>query len=346
MNLLLWCLNFCLLTQLTACQPNQKPTLPAMATMRGVNWVVADTVTLAQLQTLNDHGVEWIAQTPFGWQKNHNTPELTFSSKRGYWGERDEGLIQTTQLAKSLGIKTLLKPHIWLRNNQNGEWVGTIKMTSEQDWQTWFQNYRTMLLHYARLADSLQIEALCIGTELHATVKEKPEEWRKLIKETRQIYKGQLTYAANWDREYKDIEFWDALDFIGVQGYFPLSKNPSPALPELLEAWEPHVKALEKVQQKFNKPLVFTEVGYRNIPLAAAQPWTWPSRGQAPEPEDPETQARLYEAMYQTFWQKPWFKGTFIWKWYPQVRENGRARRDFTPQGLPAAQVMATFYKS
>ncbi|ALJ01500.1 hypothetical protein DC20_15585 [Rufibacter tibetensis] len=320
--------------------------MPQMELMRGVNWVAADTVTLEQLQKAKDHGVEWIAQTPFGWQKNHNTPELAFSSQRGYWGERDEGLIQTTQLARSIGLKTLLKPHIWLRNNKDGAWVGSIKMTSEEDWKTWFQNYRTMMLHYARLADSMQIEAVCIGTELHMAAVERPRDWRQLIKDIRQVYRGKLTYAANWSDEFEDIEFWDDLDFIGVQAYFPLSKKPAPTLSDLLKAWEPHVKTIEKLQRKFNKPVVFTEVGYRNIPHAAAEPWTWPSRGQATEPEDPATQERLYEAMYRTFWQKPWFRGTFIWKWYPHVRENGRARRDFTPQGLPAAQVMARYYKA
>ncbi|AKQ45946.1 hypothetical protein TH63_10295 [Rufibacter radiotolerans] len=345
MKSFLWLIYACLMLQLVACQSAPSQPMPGMPLLRGVNWVAADTVTLEQLQNLKDHGVEWIAQTPFGWQKAHDQPDLAFSSKRGYWGERDAGLIQTTLLARSLGIKTLLKPHIWLRSNQSGAWVGTIKMNSEADWQAWFKNYRTMLLHYARLADSLQIEGLCIGTELHLTVTEKPEEWRKLIKDVRQVYRGQLTYAANWNEEYEDVPFWDELDFIGVQAYFPLSKATAPPLATLLDSWKPHVRALEKLQRKFNKPVVFTEVGYRNIPHAAAEPWTWPARGEQTEPEDPATQERLYEAMYRTFWHKPWFRGTFIWKWYPAVRTSGRARRDFTPQGLPAARVMARYYQ-
>ena len=41
--------------------------------------------------------------------------------------------------------------------------------------------YGVFILHYARLAERLGIEALCIGTELRQTVGARPDEWRRLI---------------------------------------------------------------------------------------------------------------------------------------------------------------------
>ena len=46
-------------------------------------------------------------------------------------------------------------------------------------------------------------------------------EWRKLIARVRQHYRGPLTYAANFD-QYNTVGFWDALDVVGVNAYFPL----------------------------------------------------------------------------------------------------------------------------
>ena len=88
---------------------------------RGVSWVGGrNLVTEAQIQPLIENNVNWIAQTPFGWQQNYNSPSLDLITSGVLWGETDSGLETTTRLARGAGIKTLLKPHIWLRNRQGG----------------------------------------------------------------------------------------------------------------------------------------------------------------------------------------------------------------------------------
>ena len=69
-------------------------------------------------------------------------------------------------IARARGIRTMLKPHVWLRN---GHWCGEISMTSEADWEQWFDSYRTFIMHYARFAETHGIGLLCIGTELQGT---------------------------------------------------------------------------------------------------------------------------------------------------------------------------------
>ncbi|ARS34743.1 glycoside hydrolase family 113 [Pontibacter actiniarum] len=312
---------------------------------RGVNWVAGDTVTQEQLRALQLHHVSWIAQTPFGWQHSYNSPEVRLTKgNRAYWGERDSGLIHTTRLAKQLGLKTLLKPHIWLTDRSEGKWVGAIQMQTEAEWQQWFSSYSKFILHYAMLAEKEQIEALCIGTELYLPAVEREQDWRQLIREVRSVYHGQLTYAANWYKEYEEVKFWDALDFIGIQAYFPLTQQPNPSVAQLRQGWQPHMAAIEEVQQKYKKPVVFTEVGYKNTPDAAIEPWQWPDRHATALELSEETQANAYEALYQQFWQQPWFGGTFIWKWYPRLRTHHHDHLDFTPQGKPAGKVMARWY--
>ena len=331
----------------TAGAPHEGP--PSVEKQRGVNWVGGrEPVSEAHLRPLVEYHVGWIAQTPFGWQQSFDSTEIQLITEgRILWGETDEGLITTTRLAHKLGIKTLLKPHIWLRDRSGGKWRTDIRMASEEAWQQWFSSYRRFILHYAQLAEANGIEALAIGTELHTTVVEREKDWRQLIAEIRKVYKGQLTYSANWWKEFEEVPFWDALDCIGVQGYFPLTDQEKPTLEQLKEGWKPHTEALEAVSRRFGKSVIFTEIGYKSTGDAAIRPWEWPEIHDLKDlpPVNLEFQARCYEAFFQTFWDRPWVAGAYFWKWYPTVGESKKADNiDFTPQGKPAGEVLKGWY--
>jgi glyoxylase-like metal-dependent hydrolase (beta-lactamase superfamily II) len=315
---------------------------PKADRQRGVSWVAQPyEVVAADVDALIDAKVDWIVQTPFGWQTGIDTPEIELHTDgRIYWGERDAGLEETTRLARDRGIKTLLKPHLWIRRAE-GKWRSDVAMNSEADWQRWFASYHAFILHYARLAERLGIEALCIGTELRRTVVERPDDWRRLIAEIRTVYAGELTYAANWYLEFQEVPFWDDLDYIGIQAYFPLSAEERPSLAALERGWQEHLPAIEEVQRRFDRPVLFTEIGYKSTPGTAAEPWTWPDRD-AQLPVDLELQADAYRAFFEVFWHRPWLAGVYFWKWYPRAPPPDNA--DFTPQGKPAERVMSGWY--
>ncbi len=323
---------------------------PDSARLRGVSWVGGDSITAADLEPLRRTHVTWIAQMPFGWQASAAAPAIGLSTARpvggrGLWGESDAGLLHTARLARQHGIRSLLKPHVWVRGR--GAWPGDIDMGSAADWDAWFASYTRFLLHYAQVAETGRFDGLCIGTELlHATAPAHEKAWRGLIKQVRRVYHGPLTYAANWSGEYQQIRFWDALDYVGIQAYFPLSAAPSPPLDTLLRGWQPHLRALAAWQKKIGKPVVFTEVGYKNTADAAARPWEWPARTTPAPAPDNATQARCYEALFRACWGQPWLNGVFIWKWYPGLAADGPARRhaDFTPQHKPAEAVLTRWY--
>ncbi len=316
---------------------------------RGVSWVAGPKqVSPQDFQPLVKNHVNWIIQTPFGWQTDYNSPNVRLITDGGvFWGETDVGLKVTTQHAKRFGIRTLLKPHIWLRNSSNGKWRGEIEMNSEQDWQSWFASYRTFIFHYARFAERNDIEALAVGTELRTTAVKREQDWRDIIEEIRKVYSGKLTYSANWYGEFEEIPFWDALDYIGIQGYFPLTDKEHPTVDELKAGWQPHLQTIEGISRRHNKPVIFTEIGYRSAADAAIRPWEWPRRRREQATEaDLQTQANCYEAFFQTFWQKDWCMGAFFWKWFPKLRSDSDYRgKGFTPQNKPAEQVMANWFK-
>lgn len=326
---------------------------------RGVCWVASpykpDSIAFLQLVQNN---VNWISQTPFGWQREHNSPQIGHQIGRndGWYGESDNGLRETTRLARQFGIKTILKPHIWLRDSQ-GKWRGEIEMENEEDWQTWFSNYEEFILHYARLAEEEKIEMLCIGTELHRTCVEREADWRNLIAKIRKVYSGELTYAANFANEYEDVAFWDVLDYIGVQGYFPVAKNEEPSVEEVKKGWETHLKHLKQFSEKYQKPILFTEIGYKSTKDAGIEPWQWPEQLDRAERENKfsqKTQANLYEGMFEALADKPFIAGFHFWKWYPPIpegverrgrsRDDGAFNIDFTPQNKEAEKVMKEWF--
>lgn len=88
--------------------------------------------------------------------------------------------------ARSRGMKVLLKPHV---DVYSGAWRGTIVPSP-----AWFQAYTAMMLRYARLAEELGIELLCIGTEyVTATQPQYAHFWRQLIDTLRR----KLLWAAD-----------------------------------------------------------------------------------------------------------------------------------------------------
>ena len=251
-------------------------------------------------------------------------------------GETDERLRAVTAQAKERGIYVMLKPHIWLRPPA---WVGMVAAETETDWATWFGSYRAFILHYAALARDTEIEALCIGNELRGTT-HREREWRDLIAEIKGVYDGVLTYGAHAE-EVWDVPFWDALDYIGVSAYYALADTPSATRAEMVTAWEPHVARLERLSTRWDRPILFTELGYRSVDFAAQYPWKFDDTTSV----NLQVQADAYGAFFEAVWPEPWFAGVHWWKWASSLDDGGSAGNDdYTPRSKPAEDVLKRFY--
>ncbi|MBW3546105.1 MAG: hypothetical protein KY428_11005 [Bacteroidetes bacterium] len=288
------------------------------------------------MQELGSVGVEWVSLMPYACT-NAGETVLQHNLDRQWWGERDSGLVESVRLAKETGVQVMLKPHLWL---QGGGFTGDLEFTTTQEWQAWERAYTEYIIHYARLADLLQLPLFCIGTELTRHNQQRPQYWQQLIDTVRTLYRGKLTYAANWDA-VGDFVHWDQLDYIGVDAYFPLQTSAKPSLEELEDAWQPHLDELRQFSGSLQKPVLFTEWGYRSIQGATKEPWRSDLEGKA----DPVVQALAYQAFFQAVWPQPWLAGAFLWKWYPSLPgRRHRTETDFTPQGKPAMQVIQQHY--
>ncbi|MSP59347.1 MAG: glycoside hydrolase [Myxococcales bacterium] len=294
----------------------------------------ASAKTLGRLRAL---GVEWLSLTPFGFMESPSSTAIEVTQRAGT--ESDARLMVEAKRAHALGMKVALKPHLWIHR---GEWQGALTWKDDEAYRRWFASYREFVRRYALLAERAGFDLFVIGTELKTATARDPAAWRRLAGEVRAIYRGPITYAANWD-EASGVGFWDALDFIGVQAYMPVTPRRGASVDELRAGWRKIATDLAALSARAGRPIVVTEIGYRATRDAATAPATWPEND--PDPRfDPGHQAACYRAALEALWGQPWLAGIYIWKWFTDSRDE-QGPTDFSPAGKQAEGVLGEFYR-
>lgn len=264
------------------------------------------------------------------------------------WMASDDDIKTAIKFARENKLKVILKPTV---NCNDGTWRAHIE---PNDWNKWWANYTTAMTHYAKLAQDLKCETLCIGCEMVST-EDMEKHWRTMISEIRKIYKGSLVYNTNHGRE-NTIKWWDAVDVIGISAYYPVgTNNVAAALAEdvnkinnqssveqMKKNWQPIKENLRKLSLKWNRPILFAEIGVRSAKGSSAMPWEYYNKF----PLDLDEQARYYQAALETFWNEPWFAGFswWAWNWYLHPKERALRSKDYCPYGKPAEQVVKEWY--
>ncbi len=250
----------------------------------------------------------------------------------------DEEIIATIRKMKANGLEVMLKPQVDVIDDT---WRGMVK---PDDVAQWFDVYTAFITHYARIAEAEKVALFCVGTEFNKLDGKYKSEWNQVIEAIKAEYGGLLTYAANWDH-YKRVCFWDQMDLIGIDAYFPLSPSANPPLNDLLEGWKPWQHQLIYWHERMQKDILFTEIGYSSREYTADNPWDncwggWP----CDYAQQCELQATCYEAALQTFGSCDWFQGLFVWGWQPVADAGGCCDRNFTPQNKVGATTLASWF--
>jgi hypothetical protein len=283
------------------------------------------------LEALAGTGANWVALI-VTWYQNTTYKDSSVMPDR-IMTPTDDSLIHAIQTIHRLGMKVMLKPHIGLYESVHSR--GEIEPTDEK---AWFDSYRAFITRYAELAQGNGVEMLSIGTELDLMTQQKyTAYWLAIINGIRQIYGGELTYAASRseDTAWKDFGFWKELDYIGIDAYFPLTNKTNPTVAELKEGWQKWIAAIEARQGMIKKQIIFTEIGYRDIDGTNIRPWDWQSEGK----ENQQEQANCYEAALESLWDKPWLQGIYWFSWSPS-----QTSRSYTPWNKVAETTLRAWY--
>jgi hypothetical protein len=273
--------------------------------MAGEEWGSEDMVRT--LAVLADLGVNWVAIHPYGGLRNDGTVgqgRIDHLYERPYW------LVRAIREAHARGMKILIKPHLayW---GSRFSWRGEIAFDNDTDWQRFFDTYREWIVRVAVL--SHHADAFAVGTELDRTTGHEAE-WRRIIADVRREMDVPLTYSASWD-SYEAVPFWDALDAVAVQAYFPIvDREGPPTDAELAAGWARIASRLEEFGQRQGRHVVLGELGYNRSLTAAVRPWEYRT---SPDPAAEDLQVRCLDAALSAVSASDGIAGAFLWKWFP-----------------------------
>ncbi len=286
------------------------------------------------LTTIN---ANYIALTPYLLMKE-NSPEIYYEIEGNYWGDYRINMKKMIRQAQQSNLKIMLKPHIFV---ENIGWAGSLSFNTK-DWYKWKVNFAKKMLIFAQFAEENNIDILCIGVELKSATQKDSLFFKELIKRIRKIYKGKLTYAANWDN-YQNITFWGSLDYIGIDGYFPISLKKSPSKQEIEKGWRKFIPKLERLSKAYEKPIVFTEFGYRSCNYSLGKQWEIENNKNIPT--NYMNQNNGYEVFFEKVYKLNFVAGGFIWKWYCNEADIEPSQQNsYTPQGKPVEKIIQKWY--
>ena len=99
---------------------------------------------------------------------------------------------------------------------------------------------------------------------------------------------------------------------MGTSAYFPVADEGGATAEMMKERWEKIRDEMKAVYDKWQKKIVFIEIGCRSARGCATMPWDFSHKDL---PHDEEEQAAFYESCLATFFDEPWFGGAFWWDW-------------------------------
>jgi hypothetical protein len=265
-----------------------------------------------------------------GWQENCSSTSIFIDVRKGPWPAR---VVEVIRHARKKGLHVVFMPIVLLENGREGEWRGKI---NPEKWDHWWDDYNEFILHNARLAQEGGADVFMVGSELIST-EDQTDRWKALIAEVRKVFKGRLSYSANWDH-YEGIQWWSDLDLVGMTTYYNLADDKKPTSDVLLASWKPIHKAILEWQAKVNRPILFTEVGWPNQVTCAEVPWDY---YRSPDKPDPALQAACFESFFRTWDGEPAVAGWLVWEWRTSLDQKcDESDTSYNPEGKPAMAVI------
>ena len=95
------------------------------------------------------------------------------------------------------------------------------------------------------------------------------------------------------------------------------------------------------IKDNFNKPIIFTEVGYDAIEGSNKEPWrVLPTLATYKENQD--EQANCLESLLLVLTNRPWFKGFYWWNYFPRP---DLGPLGYTLRGKKGEKVLSEWFK-
>jgi serralysin len=332
----------------------------------GPSGVLGTTGSNASLLKMSQMGATTVALNTWWYQSDIHA--ISVASNYSGNSEPPSTIGSAIDYIHSLGMKVLFKPML---DSNDGFWRAYV---NPSDPNTWFgynaahpyvngsttplaNSYGDYIGQMADIAQQHHADLFSVGCEMN-NMEQYTANWQELISNVRARYTGKVTYSANWSSAgagpdgnvgggYNAISWWNKLDYVGVDAYFPLTNTNDPSETALQSAWTSQASTLHTWLNNYNSAnstnlkMLFTEVGYSSYRGTNKTPYQGFSSSNV---LDTTEQANCYQALLAVMSQQSWWDGAFFWNWTTNQNGGGTSNKDFTPQNKPAQQVAAQFY--
>ena len=246
-------------------------------------------------------------------------------------GPSEQAIAQAIAYGRKQGMRVAVKPMIEIDDDRElGDvWRGSMELREDQ-YSEFFATYQDYVLAMAEVAREAGANEFYIGSELASLTELETTlpYWLDLIAETRKLFPGgkrRLGYAANYD-EFEQVRFWEHLDTVGIDAYFPLATKAeafgagNPTTTTMVGHWLNRFRELRAFAQALNRPIVFSEFGLIPYDEASTEPWNWRPdtlgyNGVKSE-FDPDEQMHAMQALLiATQAEGDWLEAIEFWHW-------------------------------
>jgi hypothetical protein len=293
--------------------------------------VYASSDFAAEVAELPPDGINTVVLEPILYATSATNPTFPGNSQTA----TDASIVTAINVVHAAGMKAVLKVGISFLDGTNpGDYAPA------DNGAAYFANVTPILLDYASLAQANGVYMFVPTGEMNGLAANNPAAWRTLIAKIRTKFSGPVTYNATiWD--YNTISWWDAVDYISVDAYFDLvpasqANTSNTNVTQLTAAWTPIMASLQALSSKFNKQVLFTEIGYRSVIGTAYQPWNFNNTNGTSDAD----QAAAFQSALNALSNKSWFAGMYIWAWDNIGETQAQQANDYTPHLKSAEQVI------
>jgi hypothetical protein len=179
---------------------------------------------------------------------NHLTPVLSFDPAYAPF-ENDLRTMASDAIGK--GLQVILRPSLRYLDGEVEAWW--LEATRDSSWWTvWFEEYRSMILTFARQAQAIGATKLVLGgPEITPSLPggvlldgsssgvpgDAETQWRTLIEDVRKIFSGKLAFEIELGQDLQPIPpIIDRFDEVHIYWHAPLSSVEAPSVTEMRRA--------------------------------------------------------------------------------------------------------------
>ncbi len=270
-------------------------------------------------------------------------------------GKRDLDLAFAVGTAREHGMQAVLD--LRLRAEETGTFADGIVLDTEAATRTFFERYQALLVHYALLAEVLEVDVLCVGSELRfagRTRSASPDaplvmrelrlaSWGEALAVVREIFDGALAFGLSRPAEAAQVAFWDRVDLLGID-LFPAWNEDFEKPPKGVRRrmWRNVLDAAVRAGEEVDRPVFVLQAGVSS----SAEGWR---RFDVPRGElDLEFQRESLTGLSRSLsWSRDELervRGLHLWKWLGPSDPSTSSGRGFALQGKPAERVLAELF--